>query len=82
MRDLLPTLNEWSADDPLVAIATVVGTSGSTPRPMGARLLVSRDPHVPLYGEPRIIARRGKTARKRVDVKRSLDFPGKKSDAG
>src|SRR6202140_5725799 len=43
MRDLLPTLNEWSADDPLVAIATVVGTSGSTPRPAGARLLVSRD---------------------------------------
>ena len=26
-----------------MAIATVVGTSGSTPRPMGARLLVSRD---------------------------------------
>jgi xanthine dehydrogenase accessory factor len=43
MRDLLPTLNEWSEGDPLVAIATVVGTSGSTPRPMGARLLVSRD---------------------------------------
>jgi xanthine dehydrogenase accessory factor len=43
MRDLLPTLNEWSENDPLVAIATVVGTSGSTPRPMGARLLVSRD---------------------------------------
>jgi len=43
MRDLLPTLNEWRESDPLVAIATVVGTSGSTPRPMGARLLVSRD---------------------------------------
>ena len=43
MRDLLPTLSEWSEGDPLVAIATVVGTSGSTPRPMGARLLVSRD---------------------------------------
>jgi xanthine dehydrogenase accessory factor len=43
MRDLLPTLNEWSEGDPLVAVATVVGTSGSTPRPMGARLLVSRD---------------------------------------
>jgi xanthine dehydrogenase accessory factor len=43
MRDLLPTLDEWGASDPLVAIATVVGTSGSTPRPMGARLLVSRD---------------------------------------
>ena len=43
MRDLLPTLNEWSETDPLVAVATVVGTSGSTPRPAGARLLVSRD---------------------------------------
>src|ERR1700730_8761811 len=43
MRDLLPTLNEWSEGEPLVAVATVVGTSGSTPRPMGARLLVSRD---------------------------------------
>jgi xanthine dehydrogenase accessory factor len=43
MRDLLPTLSEWSESDPLVALATVVGTSGSTPRPMGARLLVSRD---------------------------------------
>jgi xanthine dehydrogenase accessory factor len=43
MRDLFPTLNDWSENDPLVAIATVVGTSGSTPRPMGARLLVSRD---------------------------------------
>jgi xanthine dehydrogenase accessory factor len=43
MRDLLPTLTEWSEGDPLVAVATVVGTSGSTPRPMGARLLVSRD---------------------------------------
>jgi xanthine dehydrogenase accessory factor len=43
MRDLLPTLTEWSDGDPLVALATVVGTSGSTPRPMGARLLVSRD---------------------------------------
>jgi len=43
MRDLLPTLREWSDNDPLVAVATVVGTSGSTPRPMGARLLVTRD---------------------------------------
>src|ERR1700726_5101383 len=43
MRDLLPTLDEWSESAPLVAIAAVVRTSGSTPRPMGARLLVSRD---------------------------------------
>ena len=43
MRDLLPTIDEWSAADPLMAIATVVRTAGSTPRPVGARLLVSRD---------------------------------------
>ena len=43
MRDLLPTVDDWSASDPLLAVATVVRTSGSTPRPAGARLLVSRD---------------------------------------
>ena len=43
MRDLLPTIDEWAARDPLMAVATVVRTAGSTPRPVGARLLVSRD---------------------------------------
>jgi xanthine/CO dehydrogenase XdhC/CoxF family maturation factor len=43
MRELLPTLDEWAALDPHLAIATVVGTAGSTPRPTGARLLVDRD---------------------------------------
>jgi xanthine dehydrogenase accessory factor len=43
MRDLLPAVDAWSVSDPLLAVATVVRTAGSTPRPAGARLLVSRD---------------------------------------
>ena len=43
MRDLLPTIAAWGAADPDLALATVVRTSGSTPRPVGAHLLVSRD---------------------------------------
>ena len=43
MRELLATLEEWAATDPEMALATVIRTTGSTPRPPGARLLVSRD---------------------------------------
>lgn len=43
MRDLLPTFDEWSLAEPRLGLATVVRTSGSTPRPAGARLLVSPD---------------------------------------
>ena len=43
MRELVPTLEEWSARDPSMAVATVVRTHGSTPRPAGARLIVSAD---------------------------------------
>jgi xanthine dehydrogenase accessory factor len=43
VRELLATLDEWAAADPEMGLATVVRTSGSTPRPAGARLLVSRD---------------------------------------
>jgi len=43
MLELLTALDEWAATDPLMALATVVRTSGSTPRAPGARLLVSRD---------------------------------------
>lgn len=42
MRDLLPTIEAWGADDPQLALATVVRTAGSTPRPVGAHLLVNR----------------------------------------
>jgi len=43
MRDLLPSLDDWSTTDRDLALATVVRTAGSTPRPAGARLLVTRD---------------------------------------
>jgi len=43
MRELLATLDEWGTSDPLMALATVIRTAGSTPRSAGARLLVSRD---------------------------------------
>jgi xanthine dehydrogenase accessory factor len=43
VRELVTTLDEWAAVDPEVAMATVVRTSGSTPRPVGARMAVTRD---------------------------------------
>src|SRR5487761_1202043 len=43
MREVIPTLDSWEADTPRVAIATVVATTGSTPRPAGARLAVAPD---------------------------------------
>ena len=43
MLELLATLDDWATSDPVMALATVVRTGGSTPRPPGARLLVSRD---------------------------------------
>jgi xanthine dehydrogenase accessory factor len=43
MLELLATLDDWATSDPVMALATVVRTSGSTPRPPGARLLVSRE---------------------------------------
>lgn len=43
MRDLLPTIAAWAEADPELGLATVVRTAGSTPRPVGAHLLVSRD---------------------------------------
>jgi xanthine dehydrogenase accessory factor len=46
MRELLPTLDDWAVRDPHLALATVVATAGSTPRPTGARLLVDRDGHM------------------------------------
>src|ERR1035437_7500325 len=43
MRELLATLDDWAPSDPVMALATVIRTAGSTPRSPGARLLVSRD---------------------------------------
>jgi xanthine dehydrogenase accessory factor len=43
MLDLMPSLGEWqpAATGQLCAVATVVGTGGSVPRPLGTSMLVS-----------------------------------------
>ena len=41
MRDLIPTLQSWRARGDAVALATVVKTDGSTPRPLGAKMIVN-----------------------------------------
>ena len=43
MREVIATLDSWAAKVPAVALATVVRTAGSTPRPAGARLAVAPD---------------------------------------
>jgi xanthine dehydrogenase accessory factor len=41
MRDLIPTIDAWRARGDAVALATVVKTGGSTPRPIGAKMIVN-----------------------------------------
>ncbi len=41
MRDLLATIATWRARGDTLALATVVQTSGSAPRPVGARMLIN-----------------------------------------
>jgi xanthine dehydrogenase accessory factor len=41
MRNLISTIDAWRARGDTVAIATVVKTGGSTPRPMGAKMIVN-----------------------------------------
>ena len=41
MRDVLPEVEEWRARGDTVAIATVVDTKGSSPRPRGAKLAIN-----------------------------------------
>jgi xanthine dehydrogenase accessory factor len=41
MRDLISTIDAWRARGDGVAIATVVKTNGSTPRPIGAKMIVN-----------------------------------------
>ncbi len=43
MLELIPTLDGWAPQFPEVAVATVVRTWGSTPRPPGARLAIAPD---------------------------------------
>ncbi len=42
MRDVMEYVDEWTAEGEDVALATVVAASGSTPRPVGAKLVVTR----------------------------------------
>ena len=42
MRDVLEYIDEWTSDGEQVAVATVVSAAGSTPRPVGAKLVVTK----------------------------------------
>lgn len=42
MRDILDDIKRWRAEGEEVAIATVVRASGSSPRPVGAKLAVTK----------------------------------------
>ena len=42
MKDILKELDDWTASGEEIALATVVGTDGSAPRPSGARLALTR----------------------------------------
>src|SRR5690242_17620031 len=42
MREVLDELNQWTRDGEEVSIATVVETWGSSPRPIGSKMLVTR----------------------------------------
>ena len=43
MLELIPALDSWAGEFQEVAVATVVRTAGSTPRPPGARLAIAPD---------------------------------------
>jgi len=43
MKELLATINDWTTENKPFAIATVIKTWGSSPRPVGSALLVSQD---------------------------------------
>jgi len=41
MQDVLPEIEKWRARGDEIALATVTWTSGSTPRPVGAKMAVN-----------------------------------------
>jgi xanthine dehydrogenase accessory factor len=43
MRDILPDLDHWRADDKSIALATVIQTWGSSPRRAGAKMALTPD---------------------------------------
>src|SRR5262249_60627676 len=46
MREVVPELQAWRNAGEPVAIATVVETWGSSPRPLGSKMLVGRSGHM------------------------------------
>src|SRR5919205_3040390 len=42
MREVLQELNEWTSAGEDIALATVVETWGSSPRPLGSKMIVTR----------------------------------------
>ena len=42
MREVLDELNQWTREGEDIAVATVIETWGSSPRPLGSRMLVTR----------------------------------------
>ena len=42
MKDVLPELDDWTARGDRIALATVVGTRRSAPRPPGAKMAISQ----------------------------------------
>jgi len=45
MRDILTDIQRWLAEDRPVALATVVQTWGSAPRPVGSHLVIDAEGH-------------------------------------
>jgi xanthine dehydrogenase accessory factor len=43
MRELIPTIQNWLASGKKIALATVIKVEGSSPRPVGAKLIVSSE---------------------------------------
>src|SRR5918994_1370565 len=43
MRDILPDLDKWRAEDQPIALATVIQTWGSSPRRAGAKMALTPD---------------------------------------
>ncbi len=41
MRNLLSTISTWQNEDKAIALATVVRAYGSSPRPLGSKMVVS-----------------------------------------
>ena len=41
MRELIEQIENWRSDGESIALATVISAAGSTPRPVGAKMIVS-----------------------------------------